>query len=635
MTLDTSPGQLWDEVKENEDFRDQFLGKDYEAKIKRFAGPGWRKDVDTIDFENVAQEWISMFLPLLASGNPRCRGNTPRRGVPQLMARAVQLAQNRNMELTNFKSLVELLAVDWAFKWCCSITTSEPRPGYRHLDDPPYRPTTYRLSPTRFVADFATALTQDEMRFKGHLIIRDKDDILKEAKANEHLGWNTDLVMALPEDRSRNDRYHDRKVSVRRREVEYYEIYVPEHTLSEAVAADGSTFQPTEEEGFVGTIFTIARYGDATGNKQRSVDYLRAPRPYWGPRAGPYTFGGYLPVPDSTIPLAPIAGFEAQAEELNAHRRAISSAIERYKRFIGASGLTEDDADKIRDVEDLEVAIFEGIPAGQLRDHIEQLEIGGVTKEHLLHLQLLRSGFDKTAGMSDPQRGTGSGFDTATEAAIATQASGQRFGYMTEKFTRSIVQSIIQKEAWYVINDPSYREHLGEEAMGLFLDPDTGEPVEEVVYEGGGDNVHLLEEMDITVEPISMRFTSEALEAERAIKMDNFLLNWAPILPQIAPYVNMDLILEMKAEEMGDPRVRDLILQDNLAFISALMMQGMVQPQGQKPQPRLGQDVAPHLKSSEQPYGFSRNARPQTRKAGRQTMESSETHNTMSESTKV
>jgi hypothetical protein len=635
MALETSAQNLWDEVKENEDFRDQFLGPDYDDKVKRYAGPGWRKDVDTIDFENISQEWISMFLPLLASGNPRCRGTTPRRGVPQLLARAVQLAQNRNMELTNFKGLIELMAVDWAFKWGCAITSSEPRPGYRHLDDPPYRPATYRLSPTRFIADFASALTPDEMRFKGHMLIRDKDDILKEAKAKPTLGWNTKLVMSLPEDRTRADRYQHHRVSNKRREVELYEIWVPEHTLETAVDEDGDEFTPTEEEGFYGTIFTIARYGNATGNQPRSSEYLRAPRPYWGPRSGPYTFGGYLPVPDNTIPLSPIAGFEAQSEELNAQRRAITAAIERYKRFIAVDGsVSEDTADKVRDVEDLEVAVFEGM-SGSVRDHMQQVEIGGITQQHLMHLQVLRQGLDKVAGMSDPQRGTGSGFDTATEAAIASQASGQRFGYMTEKFTQTIVQQIIQKESWYVINDPSYREHLGDEAAGMFQDPDTGEPVEEVIYEGGGDNVHLLEEMDIRVEPISMRYTSEALEAERSMKMDNWLLTWLPILPQVAPYVNLDLMLEMKAEELGDPRVKDMILQEQLQMMSALALQGMLPQQGTSGQPRLGPDVAPHLKAAEQPGGFSKNARPQTRKAGRQTMESSETHDTMSASTQV
>ena len=616
MALPVDADDLRGEIEENVKFRDKFLGSEYENKIKRYAGPGYKGDgFEEVDYNNHSYQWISLFLPLMASGNPRSRMTSPRRGLPQLYAKATELAQNRNMHLSDFKGLVEKLAVDRAFKWCVAHTGTEIRPGYRDTPDPPYWPVTNRVSPTRFVADFAHAIDPKEMQFQAIKLTRYKDRILREAKANPLLGWNTKQLMALPEDsfQSRDDNRN--RTSTKRREVDFYEIWVPDHVLDEAEDDDGTPFKPTEHEGYHGTIFTVACYGGSDGNiKKAASDYLRAPRPYWGPMSGPFTFGGYLPVPDQTIPLAPLAATEAQARELNDHRRAVAAAIRSYAEFIAIAGGNEDIADKIRDVEDLQVAVLEGIPPGALDQYVKQFKKGGVTKEHLVHMDFLERNLDRSAGMTESQQGQPSGNITATAEAIASQSSGRRMGYMTEKFQQSIVQRIIEKETWYTINDPSYREHLGPEAYGLFFDPVTGEPAEEVAYQGGGDNARLLDEMDIRIEPLSTRYTSEALQAERAAKRTAFMVNVAPVLPAIASYMDVELWMEEEAEQMGDPSFRNLIKYPELQQIAMLQTMGMIQPSQPSGQPRLQSDVRPGLKASEQPTGFSNNARPQTSK---------------------
>ena len=128
----------------------------------------------------------------------------------------------------------------------------------------------------------------------------------------------------------------------------------------------------------------------------------------------------------------------------------------------------------------------------------------------------------------------------------------------------------------------------------------------------------MLDEMDIQIEPLSTRYTSDALQAERAAKRTAFMVNVAPVLPQIAGYMDVELWMEEEAEQMGDPSFRNLIRYPELQKMAALYTQGMLQPQQSTPQHRLHTDVRPNLKTSEQPYGFSNNARPQTAKQPRE-----------------
>ena len=352
--------------------------------------------------------------------------------------------------------------------------------------------------------------------------------------------------------------------------------------------------------------------GDAT-----QTDYARDPRPFFGPRNGPYTFGGYLTVPDEVVPLSPLAAVEAQAEELNNMRQAVSANMEAYKRGIAVDTFAGQDlAEKIKEFEDLWVFSMENTE--KLRDHVVQVELGGITPTHLTQLQVLRDTLDRASGMTEAQRGQASGSATATEASIAQQSSGQRMGYMTERFMTGIIKPIAEKEAWYLAMDPDSRISLGEEARGMFVD-ETGMPVEEAYYVGGSENSEFLEETDIEIDPISTRYTSEALEAERAAKVDALLLQVAPMIPQM-PWIDWDEYLARKGEEIGDPSLGKLV-DVNKALQFGMLMTGAQlsgDHQGsQTPQSRLGIDISPQLKSSETAGGFSNNARPQPNKAPR------------------
>jgi len=634
--IDVSAEGLANEVKQAIEHRDTFLGEPYREAVRRFYGPAYKTRYGQpaiVDYENHAHAWISVFLPVLASGNPRMRGRTPRLGGAAAFAKACELAGNRNFELTDVKRTIEQLATDWAFKYCVGLTTPVPVKGLREREDPPHRPTTRRMSLDDYIWD-PLARQHAETRFQGHKIVRDKDSLLDEAAQFPERSWNTDAIQSLDEDHTRQ-RMRERVTGmVHRQEVEFWELWIPEITLEDAVDVTGKKFQPDPDNGYNGTIYTI--------DPERGT-MLRSPRPFWGPRDGMYTFSGYLYVPDESVGLSPLAATAAQAEEFN---KMTSSAMEAMRRFkIGFAVSSESGGleEKLAEFQDLGVFTVDGA-MDDLAKHFMQVQFGGITPQHLQALDTLRSILERASGLTEAKQGLASGAATATEASIAEMGSGKRMGYMTEKFVQSVVKPIAKKEIWYLAMDPRSRIGLGDLASGLFIDPKTGKPIENPVMQGGPEHGDYLEDLDIEIQPLSMRFTTEMLEAERQASWEQFLLSTAPMIPSL-PYVDWGLVYQRKAESLGDPSLARTI------DIEKAMMMGMIQMQMQigqmaqgvttqptSVQPRLGIDTMkqqppkapsmPALKSSESPRGFSKNARPQPNKGPRMAGASATTRST-------
>jgi hypothetical protein len=626
--LDLSAQGLVHETHKALEHRNRYLGQAYQEAILRYAGPGYRSGgfVD-VDFDNHPYKWLSLFLPILASGNPRIRTKTPRQGSAAALCKAVEFGVNRNFELTNAKRTIEELATDWAFKYCVSMTTPRPALGLLEREDPPYRPVTKRLSLMDYIWD-PVAIHHAECRFQGHRIIRDREGILSEAEEFPNRGWNKDVIQGLhmkPDREKRGDKLED---TYDRDEVEFYEIWLPEALLDSAKDDKGRKFKPEAAQGFHGTMYTISR---------DSQEFLREPRPYWGPRDGPYNFSGYLYVPDRVVSLSPIAANAAQQEIFNSVWSAAVESIRRYKKGVAISSTAAANmAEIIAGFEDN--GVFELESLEDIDKVVRDIEKGGITQQHIAMLQVLRTNLEQSSGLTEAAQGQATGASTATEASIAQMSSNKRMGYMAEKFISSVVKPMAQKEAWYLAMHPSSRISLGPDAEGVFVDQVTGEPIEYPILVGGSKFADLLEDMDIEVEPISMRSTSELLEAEISAQQDQWLATFAPIIPQL-PHVNWDMVLAKKAEQWRDPSWAKIINLNKAMMLGQMMMQ--VNLQGvpgspSPPQPRLGADFAPMqgLKSSEKPSGFSKNARPQNNKGPRPAGGSSETHSMPSQGTK-
>jgi hypothetical protein len=615
---------LYSELHKAKNHRDKFLGLAYEETIQRYAGKGYKSNVMVeVDFDNHPYRWLSIFLPTLASGNPRIRTKTPRQGSAAALCKAVEFSVNRNFELTNAKRLIEELATDWAFKYCASLTTPKPAYGLMERDDPPYRPVTKRLSLMDYLWD-PVAIHHAECRFQAHRVIRDREGLMAEAEDFPERGWNMDGISAVRMQPDRDKRGESLNETFDRDEIEFYEVWVPEAELDSSKDERGRKFVPDPAKGYHGTMFTVSRDMQV---------FLRDPRPFWGPRDGPYTFSGYLYVPDRAVPLSPIAANAAQQEIHNAVWTAAVESIRSYKKGIAISSTAAaNTAEAIAEFEDLGVFTIESLE--DIDKVVRDIEKGGLTQQHMAMLQLLRTNLEQSSGLTEAAMGQSSGGATATADSIAQMASNKRMGYMAEKFISSVVKPIAQKEAWYLAMHPKTRISLGPDAEGVFVDQTTGEPIEYPIMVGGSQYADVLEDMDIEVEPVSMRSTSELLEAETSAQQDQWLATFAPMIPQL-PWVEWEQVLAKKAEQWRDPSwARVVNLPKAMAFGQMMMKMNLQGIQGgiQQPQPRLGVDFQPlqGMKASEKSGGFSANARPQQNKAPRTAGASRETHTTTS-----
>ena len=325
--------------------------------------------------------------------------------------------------------------------------------------------------------------------------------------------------------------------------------------------------------------------------------------------------GAANPKPAAT----PAIATAAQAEELNAVMSATVRAVRSYKRGLAVNSSSDDLAQKVAEFQDLGVFSVDGIE--KVEENLKAIEAGGIQPQHLTMLETLRFVLERASGITDAKLGVVSG-STATEASIANMSSGQRMGYMTEKFIQSVVKPIATKEAWYLANDPRSSIALGDLAEGLFVDPTTGQPIEYPVLKGGPGHANILEDLDIEIQPISMRYTSEQLEMEKAASWEQFLLATAPMIPQL-PWVDWGLIFANKAAQLGDPSLARTIDVQKAMVFGMLQMQmnlGQMSPQpstptARPPQPRLGIDMPGAGKASESPRGFAGNARGSQNKA--------------------
>lgn len=593
MVLSTQYRDLVDEIKAAEEANQDFLGN-FQRTVERYHGKEYRNSAPGLfsDPENHQFEWVSLMMPRLVSGNPKVRVKTARFGAQRDVAIAQEAALNRWIRDTKMRVVNEKLAMHFGFRWAVGMVTRGPAPGFSEPEDPKRRPAVKALSPSRYVRD-PKALTDEDCRFKAHLVVRDRGDLIKDKDFNN---LAVSKLQTYRQHETAEAGSQDRNFNTDRDEVSYWEVWIPE------VQVD----KKKPEDGFNGSIWTVAPRMSLSG-KEGEQQELRPPRPYYGPPSGPYTLiGGYL-VPDLNTPLAPLVATASQAEFLNNIARANADAIEHYKRIIAVAGDEPDLQQKVKDAKHDYVLAFENMD--ELSRNVAQFEIGGTTQQILAAYQLARETLDRNSGIHDAMRGNVQGTGTATEVATADAASSARVGFLQQKFVDGI-QNILEKVSWYLYHDDSVEFALGPEASERLnaLNPETGEPLE-LIFRGGtpreGDPNVILSggdpdeskgatwwDLELEIDPYSMSRTTEEQMAAEVAEMNGFIMQVLPMMPQ-APYFAWDEYLQWVAERRNMPRLPEMVDMEAMLSVAELMLQAQVAPQqgSKQPQPRQSRDI--------------------------------------------
>jgi len=579
--LDVSAGNLMMEVKSSESLRDQHL-EAMDEQVRRYHGPHWRAGSANQDYypENHAYEYISLVVPRIVLDNPRVRVSTRRPGSQDEVAEAMRHALNRWVRDTRLSRLLIRIAIDSMFNYGVLLLSQVPRPGKRN-DDLSFWPQAYRIPQRMFFRDYL-ARHDSECRYMGHKWRRDKDDLLRRAREQPEEGWNAEALREVVTD---NDNDTDRASRERgiegnaRGELTAYEVWVPEYELPDS---------PGRDEGFHGTIFTMAAQTKAqakpeslawSDDKYKAPErsaFIRAPRAYYGPRQGPYTTFGIYTVPDSAYPLSPLAAVQGQQDDLNRHVIAASNADERYKRLVFVDNTDPKLIQRVKDAGDSYVIPISGLESGK----VVQVELGGSTPQQWEMIAQKRDRLDRNSGIFDAQRGSVAGRGTATEVAVADEASASRLGFIKHQF-QDAVQKFLQGVAWYLFHDDRVDFPLGPEAAEALGLP---EPWFKggMLDEGSGAT---FDDLELEIEPYSMERTSEGLQQKRTMEVAQLLMSIGQAAPMM-PFIDWKQVLEWVGDSHNFPELKDVLDPEVLAQVVGLQQSAFEE----KPQPRMGKD---------------------------------------------
>jgi hypothetical protein len=465
--LKVTAQNLYDEVQAAQRYCEkhrEWFGR----QVQRYASPFYGRFSGKEEYfpENYYYSYVAHTVARLAAIEPKIRLSTAR---DQARVQALEDAGNRWILDTNYQREREKLGTDFCFAWSVAIVTQGARTGFEQAEDPVMTPKAVRLSPRRFGWD-PLSLSIEEARYMYHVMIRDKDDILEDAK-DEKSGWIKENIESVPTDidaKGLRNKYEYGETPSRN-EVIYYEIWVPEYTLPEDDDF-WSGMSKEEKTRYHGTIFTVA-WASEDGKGQAA--YLRDPRPFFGPRWGPYIVGGQYTVPDESAPLSALTANEGQIQELNNQARANNNAAQRRKTLALVDGLKPAMINKLAAAPDGDIVAVSGIE----KNKVIEIEVGGASQDAQAREFELRGRVDRNLAMGDAVRGQVSGAGTATENAIAAQASSALTSFVDMKFMQFEMR-LFRSVLWYFDQDERSVLPLGRE-YGVFVGGQSPEQMSE------------------------------------------------------------------------------------------------------------------------------------------------------------
>lgn len=593
--LDTSPNQLFQEIAAAEQLRDHIIASS-EEMVSEYVGSHYRDDREPEQPtpRPFIFEWLSQLTPTIIFDNPRAEVSARASGAKRADLKRLQHGINRNLVDVQAWWILHLIWYDVAFSFGALRTTMEPIPGFKgdRYGRKPHRPTCHRIQPNHYIHDPRSGNNPQKARFRGHMWSRDKEDLLQDPR------YDAEAVRAIAAD-AQMEKYYGKDSGydyVPRNEILCYDVWVPEKQL------DGYS----TSDGYHGTIYTLATAFKHRSNERVQAQWIREPRPFFGPDTGPYELFGIYPVPNQVFPLSPLAAIREQVQELNTHSDAARQNAANHKQFIGVDPANPDAGKRVKDVKNGQVATIPGLQNGS----VQQMEIGGTTEQQFSQINYLTERLERASGLTDAALGVVTGDGTATEQAQAEAARGDRIEYMANMYQNSVA-AVLQRFGWYIWHSQHVDFELGPEAIEDLaprpsIAPDESEaeqiairtrrPLDEVKAKlewnpqlwlrrgtpGGFPSANsTFSQAMIRIEPLSMQRTSEPLLQKRKMEWLNLITKVAPLVRQY-PEVDWVTLLDQVGQTFNQKDAGELIneqLAHQLGGYGELMQQQQ-QPAG-------------------------------------------------------
>ncbi len=303
------------------------------------------------------------------------------------------------------------------------------------------------------------------------------------------------------------------------------------------------------KDGFHGALVTLCE-----GN---GSEWVRPPRPYYGPRWGPYTLFGAYDVSNDPYPLSPFAATFEQVKCLNKVVSAANQSMANYKRIVLCPADNPDLYNKIKSSKhDLVVPVV-----GLQKDVVVPIEIGGITPQHIAQIEQMLARVDRNTGIGEVQRGNVEADATATAVSVADASADASLAYLKQEFAGGTVQ-MLRTVGWYLYHDDRIEFPIG--ADPSIIDPMTGMEMVEPWFVGGEFDVNsgaTFDDLELEIEPYSMERTNDALERAQYQQQVEMVMSIAPMIPTM-PWVDWKALLRRGGQVMNDPGFEDLINPD-------------------------------------------------------------------------
>jgi len=544
--------------------------------VKGYSGPYYNRRGmgEKEEPENFYFEYTSYLLPRLVFNNPRVQVKSRRLGPQKQVADAIRHGLNRWCVDTEFRKVLVPSAVDFLFLHTVLLTTFEEEDGGDGVrpsrppqfgNNVPHMPRVTHVDTDSFVWD-PVGRTPMDWRWAGHRYVRDKEDLLAEAKESPET-WDEKMLDKIStSEEKETERRRIRGESPDRNEVVLYEIWYPEQYDED----EYDSMDEARDAGFNGMIYTVAR--DQTGNADQKLkdNWIRKPRSYYGPRWGPYTYIGAYPVPGESNRLSPLLAVEAQTRNLNMHARAYKDSSKSFKQLVLVDGDDPKLAQQIKSSADQFVIPVTGFD----KNKVVQIAVGGAHQSQLESVQVFKDQLNRNAGMGEAQRGVTTGA-TATETSVAANSSALRMDFIVQQWQDGIVRAL-RTVSWYLYHSGKVMIPLGEDAADEMEKDGNPVPEGETPFFIGGDTDDesgaTFDDLELDIEPYSMERTDQGLLQRRTMELMSLIPNLVQMMAQAPTGVDWPELLDRIGDAFNAPGFGQLFHPEELA--AAMGQQG-------------------------------------------------------------
>jgi len=268
-------------------------------------------------------------------------------------------------------------------------------------------------------------------------------------------------------------------------------------------------------------------------------------REWEGPEGGMYDILGFERVPGNGMPLPPASVWRDMHELANMLFRKIGRQAQRQKSILGFQAGDEEDVERINSTSDGNAARIDN------PEKSKELNYGGFNPANLALFLQTKDLFSWFAGNLDTLGGLGPLADTLGQENLLNDNSSRRIAYMEGK-TYEFVQSIVKKQAYYLVYDPLIDLPLVKRVEGFGIDI----PIRLTADTMEGDFL----DYNFTIEPFSMRYRTPEMQFQQLMEViERVVLPLAPMMPAQGMTINVEALIKEIADLRRMPVLNRII----------------------------------------------------------------------------